>query len=867
MIGLLICSVVQAQDIQKLPIDPAVKHGVLPNGLAYYLAVNPLHKGVADFALVQKTGSATISGVERNAVVSFARENLASKQRLLSPNVQDFFLRHGADPRKTGFVEVRENATIFRFDDVLLYESTSDLDSALFVLMNIVANDSISSDLKEWYTPSDQAIIVSGDVDASDVENRLRMLSYMIPSAESQPRKEYVWTDSKELKVCLVEDDSRDIVNVTVEWRIQRTPEELMNTIQPLVFGKFLAQAGMVAEKRIAERLSAAGIPVADVSYDYYDSQRSLEDEKFSVSVSVAPDHMVMALKTLAAVMAGIDAGDVREDEFQKTDREYIVAQEEAAGNLSGNSGYVDRCIAAFMYNSDLTSEIEKIRFHSSRNLPEAQELALFNSVVSACVDNLHNVTVRCSGRLQNTSSSEVKSVFESAWRQPYLRDVVKDSSPASGIALCAPEEKIKVKVKSSRKDNMSGGTILKMSNGMTVIYKKMPADDKVHYSLALNGGYANMPGLREGDGAYISDFLDLCTIGGVPASAFHDEIKEYGMTMNLSVNMASTVLQGHVEDDRIDYLVRVLSSVMNDRVLDRRAFNTYRSNEILRLEFEKGSPRARKAAIDSIICPDYKYTSHKAPGRLSADFAERADAFMCSQASKMNDGVLVLVGDVDERRLRDAFAKYGYSFAVREHAFVRPVISYQPISGTVLYTLEGEQNSVDIVMSVPMLLTSDNYYVASLAMMALKKHLVKAVTGKGMWLQMYYNCHKYPQERLNLMISLEEASVEGFAPGTAHDAPMEALAAVRQALDEPRSLVITDAELASYKAMLKKHVAEEKLSPEYWLRSIVRRYTDSKDFSTGSDARIDAVTVDKVKSMLSSLVGGSKVEYIISKK
>ena len=77
----------------------------------------------------------------------------------------------------------------------------------------------------------------------------------------------------------------------------------------------------------------------------------------------------------------------------------------------------------------------------------------------------------------------------------------------------------------------------------------------------------------------------------------------------------------------------------------------------------------------------------------------------------------------------------------------------------------------------------------------------------------------------------------------------------------------ISKEELDAYKALLKKHMSERKKNPEYWLHAITMRYLDSKDFTTGCDAKIDAVTADKVKTLLASLVNGSKVEYIISRK
>jgi hypothetical protein len=40
-----------------------------------------------------------------------------------------------------------------------------------------------------------------------------------------------------------------------------------------------------------------------------------------------------------------------------------------------------------------------------------------------------------------------------------------------------------------------------------------MPTDGVLHYSLAMNGGYAGIPDLASGEGAFMSDYLDLCTI------------------------------------------------------------------------------------------------------------------------------------------------------------------------------------------------------------------------------------------------------------------------------------------------------------------------------------------------------------------
>ena len=52
---LLFPIIVTAQDLPKMPADPAIVTGSLPNGLSYYVISNAAEKGMADFALIQKT--------------------------------------------------------------------------------------------------------------------------------------------------------------------------------------------------------------------------------------------------------------------------------------------------------------------------------------------------------------------------------------------------------------------------------------------------------------------------------------------------------------------------------------------------------------------------------------------------------------------------------------------------------------------------------------------------------------------------------------------------------------------------------------------------------------------------------------------
>ena len=856
-------SIVQAQTIKTLPVDPAVKSGVLPNGITYYVAANPAMKSVADFALVQRTGAGTIDGTGRENLVPLSQSALTSIYRLSAPSVQEYFMNHGVVPEINGFANVTDNATIYRFGNVMLDKSGVVMDSTLLVLMGMVEKAARIDDpaVKGWFVPSDHAIVVAGDVDPKVLIEKMKMLSYMIPSQKSLPRKEYEWVECEEMRVNKLAHSKQGLFTLTAQWRLQRTPLKFMNTVQPAISERFMTELGIIASERIKLSLQAQGIPYADMSFRYMNGTESLSDELFRMSVTVSEDDMTKAISAMSSTFSDLDASDAKGFEVKRAGLIYKNSLRAGLKNLESNKDYVDRCISAFMYNSPLTSRKDMVAFHNSRDLPEADELKIFNAIISASLDSSRNLTLEYSTSDKNITDEYVKDVFLSSWRGA--------GSHLHNVNLYVPVAPVgePIKVKSSKKEPMSGGNIWTLSNGFKVALKPLSSDGKVYYSLALNGGYANIKDLVSGEGGYMSEILKLSKISGVSWEAFLNQLRMNGVTMDLKVNLSQFVLKGVAPYDKLDYLIKALLSVMNETEVDAEAVDYYRECELLRKRYMQGSLQERISYIDSAICPDYRYSAVRDAEGLSEGFVGKAQVLVSELSKKMNDGMLILVGDIDEKALKQSLTANACGFKTDDRTFARPLVSYQPISGTIMRTAVGDANSVDMVLSAPMSLTADNYYVAAIASMALKNELIRSVSRTGMSLNIKHNCRKDPQERFNMMISLHEASIDGFAPGTAVKNPLVALNAVRNALADPKTLNITKEELDAYKALIKKDIATKKNNPEYWLQAISMRYLDGKDFTTGCDAKIDAVTVDKVRALLESLIKGTKVEYIISKQ
>lgn len=852
----LFAGVLHAQEIPVLPADPAVTSGVLPNGMSYYIASNGSEKGFADFALVQRTGLGTVPDSLSYMVGDAAYGALDSLPHFKGTSPVKFLARHGCGPGPEGFVSVSEDATVYNFRDVML-SCDSVTDSLLLMIIDIV-DRSRSDDgffMREWYAPSDQAVIVSGDVDAGKVAEKLRMLSYVCTSGTSLPRPEYMWEDRPEVEFMASDTISGNIAEVSLTWRSPRTPKEYMNTVQPVIYDIALDELALIARDRIMAEMSERNIPVADVSCVRYGGLSGPADEHFRVSASVAAEDVRGALGTLSSCMSVLDADGASRGEFRTAGKICLdMLEEDASAPLKWNRDYVDRCVWAFLYNGTLASAKEKRAFHASRSVHDTTMLRLFNGISSALLGGKGNLTVKADGMAEN----ELKHVFDSAWHSAPHHDWRKVYSPDPADTVSLPGIGPKVKIKSIKKEHTSGGEIWTFTNGFRVIYKKMPSNGDMYYMMAMNGGYGEVDGLGRGEGAFMSDYPQLCYISGLKGRDFKKLLRSLDMTMDTRVNPTNTMVSGKVPKKRMQLLMRSLLAFSNERRPDSTAFSYYVKSEKLRLDMTRRSGADVAAAIDSLTCPDYDYSPYKSASNLDIGIADKAESLFASLSSKMNDGVLILVGDMDETALKKMLSMYVGGFRTRDIAFRRPSVRYQPLSGWLTYTVDGPRDGMVVAMSSRLPMTAENNLAAPVAAMALWKGLTEAFAGTGVSSEVSYSCGIYPEERFSVMISLSPA------PGSS---PMALIGTVRSVLAGLSQECIPEEDMSIYKAYVKNCLALEMSAPDYWRYAIALRYLEGKDFSTGYDVKTDALSSEKIRQIISLLEKGTKVEYIVKGK
>lgn len=690
------------------------------------------------------------------------------------------------------------------------------VDSLLLNLMRRVESDK---------RPADYAIVICGDIDAATVMKKLKYMSLMVDSSVPSPMPEYLWDGSAKVASSVVTDEGKGLSTIHFEWLAPRTSFANMNTTLPVMYGKAAWELGAAAKTLVGRTLMREDIPYADISYHHGGLTNGFTHDQFAFDVTVASADLERTSRIVTSVLYSLNQGNVDMNDFLLAEHEYELSLEKSAERtVVTNAEYTRLCRDAFLYNYPLSTDNERLAFFRSKDVSDPARKDMFVDIASS----LYKV---------DTPSDTVAIAFSSA--------LLSDT-------LVFPGQSIKMKINSSRKDAFSGGSIWTFVNGFKVIYKKMPTDGRLYYSMSLSGGFGNVGDLSQGEGAYMSDYLDHCWIAGMKASYFMEALSLSGMSMDVKVGLLNTVISGKVENRNASLLIKSLLAVANERRSNPVELEYFARCEKLRLAMHYNSDI--KATLDALLCPGYEYSPFKTAEGVGDETFEKAEALFANLTSKMNDGVLVIVGDVDETELKKLLQMYVGGFDVRNAASRRPTVHYHPVSGWSSYSVEGEKDAAYVIVTSPISMTSANHFASEIAAKIFERRIRSIFEPQGLSVKVSFARGIYPDERFSMMVDL------------IGECGQTELSQLRDALSECQEN-ITDEELNAYKAYVKNAYARQIQQPEYWLRVIPLRHMEGKDFTTGYESKIDAVSLEMLHNVFKALNEGAGIEYITTKK
>ena len=537
---------------------------------------------------------------------------------------------------------------------------------------------------------------------------------------------------------------------------------------------------------------------------------------------------------------------------------------------MLSNAEYLDKCIASYLYGSTLASESAISGFLAARSMNPQRELVYFNSFVSALLDSSRNLTLRLDVPDLGLDRRAALETFRNEWEADSSGEVEFKQDYSDTLSLFEPLRR-RVKLMGEIEEPVTGGRLWTFSNGIKVLYKKTAEKGEFRYCLMLRGGVAGVPGLGKGESAFVGDMLFLDRIASLTGSDFKAMLSANGITMDQEAGISDLRIGGIAPNSKLPLLMRSLLSVAQLREPDSSAFARYRLEEALRIDMSALSPRDVNSLMDSIMRPDYYFTQRKYMDNLGEDLPVRTREYFNTLFSKVNDGLLVFVGDLDEEELKRELCRTLGSFGTTRQFARRPRVRSKMASGSVTYTVEsapglvgGGEIGVNVGMAAMLPYNMRNYMAFRLAVSCIRRELVDALADSGAYIDMRDNLEVFPSERVSLFISCKPCRSDGLPAGVEPASPLELLPAVRRVTSNLTEISISAEDLKAYKEELKSSFAHALSEPRSEIEAALVRYSEGKDLVSGYEEAIDSVDAALVEQVLGTLASGAGVEYVI---
>ena len=815
---------VPAAGLPTLPVDKRIIKGTLGCGATYYMVTNSSEKGYADITVIR-----------REEAPSWDAKNSLKT---------DFFSRMAIAPGPEGYISDNYGSTVFRYGRVPV-ATQEVLDSTLLYTFGQMA-----------LSRSEQAIIVAGDIDPVELKKKMDIFSMLVPRilVKEAHAPDYVWEPSPAPYVVVNAVPGKKDVEISVSYSSARIPQALMNTPQTLVTNILVREFQAILGHRLERNLRDSGIPFGEISFSSLRSSETDGDERYGVSVTTSPEYTDAAMRTISSTIGELDSFGATEREF--TDAKRILTPEymRKATSLPSVEEDVDRCIAHFLYGAPLSPFMEEATLFARKNVADSTQTRHFNMFSSALAEQLVNLSLSYTVGVDSLDKDDALFYYNLSYLFGSIASSGKDYSWHSADSLGMEMDVPRLRFKNEKVEPVTGGKLWTLSNGMRVAFKEIPGSGMFSYALVLNGGLSTIGDLVPGEGGYFSDLFSLYDAGGLSCNAFKDIMTASGISMKADVGVFSMSLSGDAPKNRLSFLLKALHALAKDRNFNWGEYEAYmRRSSLLGIDEED--------EVTLQMYPGFTSAAAKRPGALTPETGRKADKYFQARFARMNDGILLLAGDLDEGVVKKFISRYMGGFDTDRGSLPRPSVDLRSIVGT--RTMKGTGRSgIYVMMDAQHSVTAQSYYMGDIAAEALRTALVKHLAPYGYYVDVQASLMVQPQERFGMFISCFPASAEGLPEGTVQDKE-RALTAVRAAIREVSRRTVSAVELSAWKATCLEMTKSYMNSPEGALNALEARYAFGKDISKYQES-INSITPENLRNFLRALGDGGRIEYIV---
>ena len=518
-----------AQDA-TVPMDPAVRKGVLPNGLTYYLRHNEWPEKRAFFYIAQKVGSIQEEEDQRGLAHFLEHMCFNGTTNFPGDHLKQYLETIGVKFGENLNAYTSFDETVYNIDNVNV-ETPGAIDSCLLILhdwshdllledkeidkergvineewrsrsssmmrmyekalpvmypdskygnrlpigtMDIVMNfpyEALRSYYRKWYRPDLQAIVIVGDLSLDEMEQKIqKVFADIQPAAPDAAKFEYYPVpDNAEPIVSINKDKEQRNNSISLMWKTEAFPRELKNSPLYLIHSITANAMSSMFNERIREILQKENPPFMGASFGYGDFFVSKTKAAYSAGVTCEDNKYEMGVKALYREILRVKRYGYTAAEYERYKSRVLSSIESSYLHRDKvqSGNYVEECVRHFLDNEPMPG-IEW-EYENMNLLIPATNVDMVNQFVQQMPNNNFVVAMFAADKEDNLLPTQ-EDLFK--WMAEVEAETIEPlKEEVNNEPLIAKMPK-PGKVKKIQ-DDKYGAKLITLSNGIKVHVKK----------------------------------------------------------------------------------------------------------------------------------------------------------------------------------------------------------------------------------------------------------------------------------------------------------------------------------------------------------------------------------------------------------
>ena len=556
--------------LPPLPVDKNVRIGKLDNGLTYYIRHNEKPENRVEFYIAQKVGS-ILEEPQQRGLAHFLEhmafngtENFPGDERGLGivqwcetkgikfgtnlnaytsvdetvynisnvpstdPAIVDsclLILHDWSDAILLADKEIDKERGVIREEwrsrnvgmlrlwteaQPVLYPDSKYADCMPIGSIDVINNfpyQDIRDYYDKWYRPDLQGLIIVGDIDVDQIEQKLKTLFADVKMPENAAER--IWypvPDNDEPIVYIGKDKEIDMPNVDIYFKHDATPDSIKGTIMYLAQDYMMSAISTMLNERLSELAQSANPPF-NMAFCSPDADFFLSGTKkaFNITAYTKDDGLSNGLKVLLQEVERVRRHGFTESEYARA-RANILQSIESQYNereKTENQRYVNECLQHFLHAEPMPG-IE-YEYSTLNQLAPNIPVQAINEVAKQLITDNNQAVFIAAPEKEGVVIPTKEEVIADLKAMPTLQvEAYVDKVSNEPLIKEAPQGG---KIVSQKENALFGATELTLSNGIKVYVKKtdfkadeirmhgfsqggttlFDAADKLNYSL-MNG-------------------------------------------------------------------------------------------------------------------------------------------------------------------------------------------------------------------------------------------------------------------------------------------------------------------------------------------------------------------------------------------